>query len=104
MPAFLAEDIPLFIDVRIEHRVQIDVHQVLEIRVVAARHRVNSLVRISHSIEEGVERTLHKFDKRILDRKIPGAAQHRVLDDMCNAGGILRRRAESDIEYLVVIL
>ena len=104
MPALLAEDILLFIDVRIEHCVKIDVHQVLEIRVIAARHRIYSLIRVSHRVEKCIERTLYQLNERVLDREIPGAAQYRVLDDMRNAGGIFRRRAESDIEYFIVIL
>ena len=71
MPALLAEDILLYIDVRIEHCVKIDVHQVLEIRVIAARHRIYSLIRVSHRVKECVERTLYQLNERVLDREIP---------------------------------
>ena len=71
MPALLAEDILLFIDVRIKDCVQIDVHQILEICVVAAGHRIYSLVRISHRVEKCIERTLYQLNERVLDREVP---------------------------------
>ena len=69
MPALLAEDLLIFIDVRIEDGIQIDIHQVLEIAVVAARNRENRLVWIGHGIEECVHGTLDEFHKRILQRE-----------------------------------
>ena len=49
-PALLPECLIALINIRIEHRVHIHVHQVLEIRVIAAGHRVNRLIRVGHCI------------------------------------------------------
>ena len=50
MPAFLPENGFIFINVRVKYRIQIDMHQVLEILVITACHRVYSLIRIGHGI------------------------------------------------------
>ena len=50
MPALLLEDLLFLINIRIKNRVQIDVHQVLEIRIVAARDRIHGLIRIGHGV------------------------------------------------------
>ena len=86
MPALLAEDLFILIDIRIEDGVQIDIHQVLKIPVVAACHREDRLVRISHGVEKCVHGPLDEFDKRILQRKFARTAENRVLDDMRHAG------------------
>ena len=104
MPALLAENVLFLINIRIKNSVQVDVHQVLEILVVAARHGIDGLVRISHGIEEGIQRPLRKFNEGILDGKLPGTAQDGVLYDVRDTGGILRRRAEGDIKDLVAVV
>ena len=104
VPAFLAEYILLFIDIGIEYCVQIHVHQILEIRVVAACNRIDRLVRIGHGVEKSVQGSLYKFNKGVLDREIPRSAQHGVLNDMRHAGGIFRGRSKCDVEDFVVIL
>ena len=71
MPALLAENVLFLINIRIKNSVQVDVHQVLEILVVAARHGIDGLVRVSHGIEEGIQRPLRKFNEGILDGKLP---------------------------------
>ena len=50
VPSLLLEDFFLFINVGIEHRIQINMHQVLEIRVVAAGNRIYGFVRIGHGV------------------------------------------------------
>ena len=50
MPALLAENLLFFIDIRIQNRVHIDVHQVLEIFIVAACNRVYRLIRVGHRV------------------------------------------------------
>ena len=50
MPALLAENLLFFIDIRMQNRVHIDVHQVLEIFVVAACNRVYRLIRVGHRV------------------------------------------------------
>ena len=103
-PAFLPEDLVMFIDVWIEHSVHVHMHQVLEILVIAARHRVHSLVRIGHRVQERVQRSFHQFYKRIFHREIPGTAQNRVFHDMRNSRAVRGRRAESDGEHFVLII
>ena len=104
MPALLSENILFFINIRIKNRIQVDMHEVFEILLVAARDRIDRLVRISHGIQESVQRTLGQLNERILDREIPGTAEHRMLDNMSDACGILRRRAEGNIKDLVIVI
>ena len=104
MPALLPEDILLPVDIGIEYSIQIDVHQVLKILVIAAGNGVHRLIRIRHGIEKGIERSFGELYKRIFDREIPRSAEHRVLNDMRHARRILGRCAECDIEYFIVIL
>ena len=104
MPAFLFENAFLPVNIGIQDRVQIHVHQVFEIRIIAAGDRVDGLVGIGHGVEEGIERALGQLNKRILDREIPGSAQDGMLHNVGHAGGILRRGPEADIEDLVLIL
>ena len=104
MPALLPEDFFVSVDVRIENRIQIDIHQILKIRVIAAGNRVNRLVRICHGIQECIQRSLCQFHKRVLQRKFSGTAEHRVLNNMGYTGRIFRRRPKTDGEYLVFIV
>ncbi len=50
MPAFLHKYFLLLIDIRIENRVQINMHQILKILVIAACYRIYRFVRIGHGI------------------------------------------------------
>ena len=102
-PAFLAEDHLISVDVRVEHRIQIDVHQIPEVLVVAACHREHGLVRIGHGIEKCIHGTLDQLYERVLGRILLRAAQDRMLYDMRNARGIHGGGAEGDIEYLIVV-
>ena len=104
MPALLAKNVLFLVDIGIEHRVQIHVHQVLEVGIVAAGHGIHGLIRIGHRVQECIERSLDKLNEGILDRKISRSTQHCVLNDMRNARRILRRRAESDIKHLIVVI
>ena len=104
VPALLAEDGLLLIDVGIEHRVQVHMHQILKILVVAAGHGVDRVVRVGHGVQECVQGTFRQFDERILDGELLRAAEHGMLQDMRHAGGILRGGAEADVEHLVFII
>ena len=104
MPALLAENVLFLVDIGIEHRVQIHVHQVPEVGVVAAGHGIHGLVRIGHRVQECIERSLDQLQEGVLDREIPRPAQYCVLDNMRDAGRILRRRAESDIKHFIVVV
>ena len=84
--------------------IQIDMHQILEIFIIAACDRIDCLLRISHCIQKGVQGTLHQFHKRIFDRIFVRTTQNSVLNDMCHPRGILRRCAKTDIKDLIVII
>src|ERR1700730_12087895 len=101
MPALLLEY--LRCQSRKEHRIQIDIDQVVEILDILARDRVAGLVRKRHGVEKRIERALHQLDERLLDRIFARAAQHGVLENMGDAGGIGRRSCEADAEYLVFV-
>ena len=54
-PSFLAEYLFVLVDIRIENGVHIYVHQVLKILIIAARHRVHRLIRVSHSVQKCIK-------------------------------------------------
>ncbi len=54
MPALLAKNIRFVIDVRMQNRIHIDIHEIFEILVVAAGHGIDRLVRVCHGVQEGV--------------------------------------------------
>ena len=66
VPAFLTENLFSFIDIRIKYRIQINMHQILKILIIAAGYRIAGFIRISHSIQERIQRTLYQFYERIL--------------------------------------
>ena len=103
VPALLAENLLFFVNVRIEHRIQIHMHQILEIPVITAGYRVAGFVRVGHGIEEGIERSFYQLYKRILQRKFPGAAQYAVFQDMSNTCAVFGRCAECNIKNLILI-
>ena len=49
-PAFLTEDFVVFVNVRVEYGVHVDMHQVLEVGIVGAGYRVHGFIRVGHSI------------------------------------------------------
>ena len=94
VPALLHEHLRVLAHVRVEDGVEVDVHEVLEVLVVAAGHRVHRLVGVRHRIEEGIEGALDELDERLLERVLARAAERRVLDDVRDARVVDRRRAE----------
>jgi hypothetical protein len=101
MPALLFEGVRA--DARVEHGVEIDIDQVVEILQILARDRVTGLVGIGECVEEGVERALHQLDERVLDGIFARSAQHRMLEDVCNARRVRGHRAERHPEHLVLV-
>ena len=104
VPAFLTENLFSFIDIRIKYRIQINMHQILKILIIAAGYRIAGFIRISHGIQERIQRTLYQFYERILRREILRSTQYGMFHDMWYSGTVWRRCTESDIEYLVVII
>ena len=102
MPALLLHD--GLADARIEHCVEIDVDEIVEIPKVLAGDRIDRLVGEGHRVEERVERALHQLNERILDRVFARAAQHGMFENMSDAGGIRRRCAKGDAKHFVFIV
>ena len=50
MPALLAENLFLLIDIRMENRIHIHIHQILKILIITACHRIYRFVRIGHGV------------------------------------------------------
>ena len=103
-PTFLAECFVILINIWIKYCIHINMHQILKILVIAACHRIYCLVRISHRIQKGVQRSFYQFHKRILGRKLFRATQNSMFHDMWHSGTVRCRCAESDIKYFIFII
>ena len=55
IPALLAENFLLLVNVRVKNRIQINVHQILEILIITAGYRITCLIRVGHGIQEGIQ-------------------------------------------------
>ena len=104
VPALLLKNGGLGIDGRVEHRVQIHVHQVVQILLVGGGNGVDGLVGVGHGVEERLHGALDQVDKWLLDGKLGRSAQHRVLKNMEHAGGIGRRRLKANGKGLVFVV
>ena len=104
MPAFLLEHRPVCHGQRAEHCVQVHVHQVLEIGLVGGGKGIHGLVREGHGVQKGRHAALQQLQKGRGDRVLLAACQHRVLQNVKNAGIIGGKSAETDAECLVDIL
>ena len=76
MPALLLKNGGLGIDGRVEHRVQVHVHQVVQVLLVGGGNGVDSLVGVGHGVEERLHGALDQVDKRLLDGEFGRSAQH----------------------------
>ena len=103
-PSLLAEDLFFFVNIRIKNSIQVHMHQILEILIVAACNRIAGFIRIGHCIEKCIKRTLYQLHKRIFQRKLPGTAQHAVLQNVGYAGAVFWRSTKSNIKHLVLII
>ena len=103
MPALLHEHLRIRAHRGVEDRIEVHVHEILKITVIAARDGIHRLVGECHCVEESVERALHKLDERLLQRIFARAAEHGVLDNVCHTRIIDGRRAETDRKDLVVV-
>ena len=66
MPALLTQGVFVLVEGRIEHSVQIDVHQVMEVLIVAAGNGIHGLIREGHCVQKGVQRTLDEVYEGLL--------------------------------------
>ena len=104
VPALLLKNGGLGVDGRVEHRVQVHVHQVVQVLLVGGGNGVDGLVGVGHGVEERLHGALDQIDERLLDGKLGRPAQHRVLKNMEHAGGIGRRRLKANGEGLVLVI
>ena len=104
VPAFLFKNGGLGIDGRVEHRVQVHVHQVVQVLLVGGGNGVDGLVGVGHGVEERLHGALDQIDEWLLDGELGRSAQHRVLKNMEHAGGIGRRRLKANGKGLVFVV
>ena len=104
VPALLLEHALVHHGQRAEHRVEIDVHQVPEVRLVGGSEGIHRLVREGHSVQEGRHAALEQLQKRRLHRVLLAACQHRVLENVEHTGVVGGEGAEADAEGLVVVV
>ena len=104
VPALLLKNGRLGVNGRVEHRVQVHVHQVVQVLLVGGGNGVDGLVGVGHGVEERLHGALDQIDERLLDGKLGRPAQHRVLKNMEHAGGIGRRRLKANGEGLVLVI
>ena len=104
VPALLLKNGGLGIDGRVEHRVQVHVHQVVQILLVGGGNGVDGLVGVGHGVEERLHGALDQIDEWLLDGELGRSAQHRVLKNMEHAGGIGRRRLKANGKGLVFVV
>ena len=103
MPPLLAPR-PVVLDAQgMEHGVEIDRYEVLEITVIARRHGIDRAVRPGRGVQIGRHRALQEFDERLFHRITIGPTEHGMLKDVRHARIVDRRRLEGDAEGLVVI-
>ena len=104
MPPLLLENSALLVNRRVKHRVEVHVHEVLEVLLVGRGDRVHGFVGKRHRVQEGLHRALQQIDERLLDGELARAAQNRVLEDVENAGVVRGGGFEGDGKRLVRIV
>ncbi len=103
MPPLLLEDGLLGVDGGVQHRVHVHVHEVVEVLLVGGGHRVDRLVGVGHGVQERLHGALDEVHERLLDGVALRPAEHRVLEDMEDAGGVGGRRLKGDGKGLVLV-
>ncbi len=89
---------------RVEDGVEVDIGQVEEILLDVAADGVVGRVVAGHRVDEGGHRHLDHLEEGLLDRKLLGARQHHVLEDVGHAGVVRRRRGEVDGEGVLRVV
>ena len=104
VPALLLHDLIMYIDIRIEHCIQIHTHDVLKVLLIEASYRIYRLVWISHGVQKGVQRTFCQLNKWILYRIFLWTTKHWVLNYMRYSWIIIWRCPEAYIKHLIHIV
>ena len=100
-PALLAKDFGLMRESGMKYCVQIDIHQIQQIPVVAAGDRIDRLIWESDCINKGTHRAFKQFHKGRLHRIFVGATEDRVLQNMKNASGVFRQGLEGNAKGFI---
>src|SRR5690606_15856144 len=90
--AFLGE--VEFVEVGEEHRVEVDLEQVVEVLAVLAGEGVGRPVAAGEGVHEGVHRTPDHHEEGVAHREAAAAAQRRMLEEVRHAGGVHRHGAQ----------
>ncbi len=93
-----------FLQTREEHRVQIDVQQVVEVLAVLAGERVGGPVRAGKRVHKRVERAANHHEERVPHGVALAATQRGMFEDMRHAGGIHGNRAQCDQKHVFVVI
>ena len=104
VPALLLKHALVHHGKRAKHRVQIDVQQVHEVRLVGACEGIDRLVREGHGVQKRRHAAFQHLQERRLDRILLRPRQYRVLQNVEHAGVVGGEGAESDAERLVHVL
>mmetsp|Transcript_54400 Transcript_54400/g.140542 ORF Transcript_54400/g.140542 Transcript_54400/m.140542 type:complete len:1111 (-) Transcript_54400:87-3419(-) len=104
VPALLREHRRVALRARVQHGVQVDVDEVVEVLGVLRGDRVARAVGVRERVQERLQRSLEQLDERLLARVLVGAAEDRVLENVRHARRVGHGRAEDDAEDLVVIV
>ena len=86
-----------------ERRVQVDVHQVVEVFPVLGREGVHRPVGGREGVHEGAQAALEHGEKGVPHREALGAAEHDVLEDVRDPAGVPRDGLEQHPEGVLRI-
>ena len=89
---------------REEGRVEIHLHQVMEILAVLGGKGIEGPVAGGQGVHERVEAAVQHGKENVPHRIAPGTAQRRMFEDMRHAAGVEGRGAKSDAENIFLIV
>ncbi len=92
------------VQVRKEHRIQIDRQQVFKILLVLGCKRIGSCVAAGESVHVGVQRATQHHEERITHRITFASAERGVLQNMGDTAGVPWQGRECHHESVVLIL
>ena len=104
VPALLLEDGTLAINHRMQHGIHVHIHQIEQVLIVGTRHRIHGLIGERERVQKRLHRGLEQVHERLFDRKLVGAAQNRVFENVEHAGVVGGRRLKRNGERLVLVL